>query len=154
MSRAVLKVVDENFEVHDAATPEETIKALQSALARAERTIRGLKADKKAARKNHNLRPQADSIWDEYKEKIGPNKRWKFSDDRVDAVIALLEAGYTREDFSLMLDGLERYPFDVYGTRRATGAPDSRKVDLEYICSKARRFDALAALGVQIRRQA
>lgn len=150
--RPALRLVDDAGEVHDAATPEEKIQALQGALARAERTIRGLKADKKAARKNHDLRPTADSIWDEYKQELGPNKKWRFSNDRVDAVIELLEAGYSREEFSLMITGLREFQYDVYGTRRRSGSPDSRKIDLDYICSKARRFEELVNLGVQIRR--
>lgn len=152
MGKPALRLIDGEGEVHEAASPDETIKALQSALARAERSIRQLKADKNAARKNHPLRADADSIWEEYKDRLGPKKRWKFSNDRVDAVIALLEAGYSRDEFSLMLTGLEGFQFDVYGTRRQTGAPDSRKIDLDYICSKARRFEELVNLGVQIRR--
>lgn len=152
MGKPALRLIDGDGEVHEAEGPDETIKALQSALARAERSIRQLKADKRAARKSHNLRPEADSIWDEYKETLVPKKRWKFSDDRVDAVLALLEAGYTREDFSLMIVGLKEFQFDVYGHRSKTGAESSWKIDLEYVCSKARRFDELARLGVQIRR--
>jgi hypothetical protein len=153
MAKPALRLIDGDGEVHEAEGPDETIKALQSALARAERSIRQLKADKAAARKKHPSRADADSVWDEYKQTLGPKKRWKFTDDRVDAVLSLLDAGYTREEFSLMITGLERFQFVVYGKRRQTGAPDSREIDLDYIGSKARRFEELVVLGLHIQRE-
>lgn len=156
MARAVLKVVDENFEVHDAATPEETIKALQSALARAERTIQGLKAKEALERKNYVRKGEVREIFDEWKTTLKEagliTGRQQLGNGRFDAIRDLIEAGYTREQFTLMIEGIVAAPYEVYGKRRATGSKDSLEVDIARVCEKERYFEQSASLGALARR--
>lgn len=147
-----LRVVDGNGELVDNASPEETIHALQAALTRAQRTIDALRADKTRERKQYAKRMIIEDAFDDHITKLvnaglKGKKRCKLSDDRFDAIKAMVEAGYTLEDFELVNTGIAEFQFVVYGKRRQHGPDDSRNVDIAWTCEKARRFEEAARLG-------
>ena len=150
-----LRVIDGNGEILDASSPEETIHALQAALTRAQRTIDGLRADKTRERRSYEQRAVIEDAFHDWQRKLVAaglkgKARCKLSDDRFDAMKALVDAGYTLEDFELVNTGIAACQFVVYGKRRSSGPADSRNVDLEYVCSKARRFEEAAQIGHQV----
>ena len=130
--------------------PGDELKALRASLARQEKLITALKADKARERKNYVRRATVEEIFEAWQQATGKT-RSRLTDDRFDAVRALLELKepYTLEQFQLMLAGLERFPFVVYGARRSSGSEESRKVDIAYVCEKGARFEELANLGAR-----
>jgi flavin-binding protein dodecin len=147
-----LRVVDTKGEVFECGSPEETIRALEAALTRAQKTIDALRADKAAERKSYMRRALIEDAFMDWREKLvvagqKGKARCKLSDDRFDAMKAMAEAGYTLEDFRLVNTGIAEFQFVVYGKRRATGPEADRQVDIAFACEKARRFEEAARLG-------
>lgn len=153
MSAAHLRLVDTTTgELVEQDDPVEENRALRAALTRAENVIKGLRLqldqERQKARKAHPI----DEAFEDWKAKLVAAgrkgmSRAKLSDDRVDAMARMFEAGYTLEDFKLVATGLAEFQFVVYGKRRQSGSDDARNVDVAYVCEKARRFEECARLG-------
>jgi hypothetical protein len=147
-----LRVIDgdgEVLELEDAATEN---KALRAALTRSENVIKGLKAQMAAERQKTRKVYPVDDAFKDWRDKLVDAgrkgmRRAKLSDDRIDAIGKMFEAGYTLEDFALVSTGISEFQFIVYGKRRQQGAEDARNVDIAYVCEKARRFEEAARLG-------
>ena len=157
MSRPALRLVDGNGEIVDDADPHETIRALESALTRAQRTIDALRADKTRQRMTYANRMVIEDAFHDWQTKLVAaghkgKARCKLSDDRFDAMKAMVEAGYTLEDFELVNTGIAEFPFVVYGKRRQSGSKDAVEVDIAWCCEKARRFEEAARLGAIVER--
>ncbi len=156
MTAPHLRLVDTTTgELIEHETPEEENRALRAALTRAERSNRALKAqlaaERQKARKSHPI----DDAFADWKAKLVAaglkgKARCKITDDRVDAMAKLFDAGYTLDDFKLANTGLAEFQFVVYGKRRQTGAEDARRVDLGWCCEKASRFEEAARLGAVV----
>ena len=147
-----LRVIDGNGEVLEPSGPEEQVRALEQALVRSQRTIDGLRnqlADKrKTARKTYPI----DETFEDWKAKLVAaglkgKAKCKLSNDRVDAINAMFEAGYTLADFKLVNTGLAACQYVVYGRRQQTGQAKDHKVDIGYVCEKAGRFEEAARIG-------
>lgn len=147
-----LRVVDGEGEVLEFASPEDENRALRAALVRAENSNTALKrqlADERAkARATHPI----DDAFEDWRTKLvnagfKGKARCKLSDDRVDAMRKMFEAGYTLADFLLVNTGIAALPYVVYGKRRQTGPKDSLQVDVAWCCEKARRFEEAAQFG-------
>lgn len=153
MAKPALRVLTGNGEVLEPADLESENRALRTALTRAENVIRGLRLDKAAERKRYANRALIEEVFSDWQAKTR-HQRSKLTDDRFDAIQALVEQGYTLEHFQLVNTALAAYPFERYGKRYATGAPADRKDDLEYTCSKGRRFELMANLGHELAKTA
>lgn len=149
---AHLRLVDSNGEIVEHESVEEENRALRSALTRAENVIKGLRAqlaqERQKARKAHPI----DDAYQDWKAKLiaagrKGMSRAKLSDDRVDAMARMFEAGYTLEDFKLANTGIAEFQFVVYGKRRQHGSDDARDLCIGKVCEKARRFEECARLG-------
>jgi hypothetical protein len=114
-------LIDGNGEVIDYEGPDDTIRALESALARLQRSHDALVRDKHAERKQHPDRALIEDVFQDWQERTG-RKRSKLTDDRFDAIKCLVEKGYTRRHFELVNLALAAYPFERYGQRYADGA--------------------------------
>lgn len=151
-ARPALRVIDGNGELVETDDPQETIRALESALTRAERSNRALKAQLAAERqKARNTHPIDDAFHD-WRDKLVEAgrkgmKKAKLSPDRIDAMGEMFEAGYTLEDFRLVGSGIAACQFVVYGRRQQHGPEKDRKLDIGWVCEKAARFEEAARLG-------
>jgi flavin-binding protein dodecin len=63
-----LRVIDGHGEVFEPGSPEETIRALEAALTRAQRTIDALRADKAAERKGYIRRALIEDAFADWQE--------------------------------------------------------------------------------------
>jgi hypothetical protein len=152
-----LRVVDGKGEVFECGSPEETIRALEAALTRAQRTIDALRADKAAERKNYMRRAVIEEAFADWQDKLVKagqkgKARCKLGDARFDAMKAIAEAGYTLEDFRLANTGIAEFQYVVYGKRRQQGTEADRQVDIGYACEKEGRFEEAARLGAIVER--
>lgn len=153
-----LRVIDGNGEVLEASSPEETIHALEAALTRAQKTIDGLKAqlvDTRAkARRTHPI-DEAFTDWQAKLVQAGMKgkARCKLSDDRIDGINSMFEAGYTLNEFRLVNTGIAAARYVVYGKRRDRGSRNDLEVDIAYVCEKARRFEEAARIGYAVTQQ-
>ena len=150
-----LRIIDGDGEVLDLSSPEETIHALQAALTRAQRTIDGLRADKTRERRSYEQRAVIEDAFHDWQTKLVAaglkgKARCKLSDDRFDAMKAMVEAGYTLEEFELVNTGIAEFRYVVYGKRRQHGPDDALNVDIAWACEKARRFEEAARLGAVV----
>lgn len=152
MSPAHLKLVDlDTGEVLDdeigIGVLKDRIASLEEALALAERDLRAkrrriseLERDKRAEREHYERRDEVASIFAEWAEVCG-KRRAKLSDDRFDAIRALLDVTkpkpYTREHFTLAIQGAAYDPFIV---RRKNGSA-KRFDDIALICKGASQFE-------------
>jgi hypothetical protein len=132
--------------------PVEENRALRSALTRAENVIKGLRAQLAAERQKTRRTYPIDDAFEDWKAKIVAAgrqgmKRAKLSDDRIDSMGKMFEAGYTLEDFRLASTGIAEFQFVVYGKRRQHGSDDARDLCIGKVCEKARRFEEAARLG-------
>jgi hypothetical protein len=154
-----LRVVDQDGEVFefDHADPVEENKALRAALVRAENSNRALKAllaeQRQQARRTHPI----DEAFEDHKAKLVAaglrgKARCRLTDDRVDAMARMFDAGYTLADFGLVSSGVAACRFVVYGTRCQHGPLKDERTDLAYVCEKARRFEEAARLGALVER--
>src|SRR5690349_9746641 len=152
MKSSHLRVIDGAGE-DVSANAEAVIPALHAALARADKTIQGLKAQLVDKRANAPRKKEIEEVFEEWKWAL---KRPKLllTDDRFDAIEKYLDKGVTREHFTLMIEALVAYPYVVYGKRRPHGSPDSVETDIGYVLEKGRRFEELVNLGYQLRKQA
>lgn len=147
-----LRVLDGDGEILEIDDPATENRALRAALTRAENVIKGLKSDKAHERKQYADRGLIEDAFNDWKTKLVAaghkgKARCKLSDDRFDAIKAMIEAGYTLADFELVNTGIAEFQFVVYGKRRQQGSEDAREVDIAYVCDKARRFEEAARLG-------
>jgi hypothetical protein len=147
-----LRLIDGNGELVETVDQTETIKALEASLTRAENVIKGLRsaltAERQTMRKTHPI----DEAFEDWKAKLVAAgrkgmKRAKLSDDRVDSMGKMFEAGYTLEDFRLVSTGISEFQFVVFGKRRQHGSDDARDLCIGKVCEKARRFEECARLG-------
>ena len=150
-----LRVIDGDGEVIEDTSVEEENTALRAALTRAENTIKGLRASLAAERQKARRTHPIDEAFHDWRDKIVAAgrrgmARAKLSDDRVDAMAKMFDAGYTLEDFALVSTGLSEFQFVVYGKRRQHGPDDARNIDIAYACEKARRFEEAARLGALV----
>lgn len=158
MSRAHLRVVDTNGEIHDLeefSDPVEENKALRAALTRQENVIKALRADKAAERRNYVQRALIEDAFEDWRRKMVAagmrgKARCKLSDDRFDAMKGMAEAGYSLADFELVNEGLAACRFVSYGKRSDRGQPSDVQVDIAYVCEKARRFEEAAQIGYRV----
>lgn len=150
-----LRALDGDGEVVEFATAEEENEALRSALTRAEKIIRNLRAElvdnRAKARKKYPI-DLAFTDWQDAMVAAGfkGKARCKLSNDRIDAMAAMFDAGYTLEDFKLAISGMAANPYVIYGKRRAQGNTGDVEVDLGYLCTQARRFEEACRLGFVI----
>lgn len=156
-AKAHLRVVGADGEVFETASPEETIRALEAALTRAQKTIDGLKLqldDKRAkARKTHPV----DEAFEDWKAKLVAagmkgKAKCKLSPDRIDRIAAMFDAGYTLEHFLLVNSGIAACPFVKYGKRVQQGAEGDREICIGYVCKEGRRFEEAARIGAMVER--
>lgn len=154
-AKAHLRVVDKDGEIFETSSPEETIRALEAALTRAQRTIDGLKLqldDQRAkARKTHPI----DEAFEDWKAKLVAagmkgKAKCKLSPDRIDRMAAMFDAGYTLENFQQVNAGIAAFPFVKYGKRMAQGAETDREICIAYVCKEGRRFEEAARLGYMV----
>lgn len=148
-----LRVIDDNGEVVQNDDPTEQIRALESALVRAERVITGLRAKSASERVNYARRDVIEAIFGDWQAKTN-HKRSKLTDDRFDAIKGFVEKDYTRADFDLVVCALAAYPYERYGKRFGEGKKEERKDDIGWVCEKARRFEMLANLGHELKKAA
>jgi uncharacterized phage protein (TIGR02220 family) len=148
-----LRVIDDNGEVVESDDPHEQVQALKSALVRAERVITGLRLKSAEERKNYGRRGDVETVFAYWQHKLG-KKKSKLTDDRFDAIKALLEKEYKLEHFFLVVDALAAYPYERYGKRYADGKKHEVKIDVGWACEKGRRFEELAVLGHELKRAA
>jgi hypothetical protein len=150
--RAHLRVVGADGEVFESSSPEETIRALEAALTRAQKTIDGLKMqleDRRAkARKTHPI----DEAYEDWKRKLVAagmkgKGQCKLSPDRIERMAAMFDAGYTLEHFLLVNTGIAAFPFVKYGKRQEHGPEGDREICIGYVCKEAKRFEEAARLG-------
>lgn len=150
-----LRVVDGDGNVTEFASVEEENEGLRAALSRAEKIIRNLRAElqdnRAKARKAHPI-DLAFTDWQDAMVAAGfkGKARCKLSNDRIDAMAGMFEAGYTLEDFKLAILGMAGNPYVIYGKRRDRGNAGDVEVDLGYVCAHARRFEEAARLGFVI----
>jgi hypothetical protein len=147
-----LRLIDGNGQLVEEADQTETIKALEASLTRAENVIKGLRNALAEERQKTRKQYPLDEAFEDHKAKLVAaglkgKKRCKLTDDRIDAMGKLFAAGYTLEDFRLANTGLAEFRYVVFGKRRQSGADDALQVDLEFVCSKARRFEEVVRLG-------
>lgn len=152
-----LRVIDGDGEIIENASTEEENKALRAALTRSENVIRALRADKAAERKRYANRAVIEDAFSDWQSKLvnagfKGKARCKLSDDRFDAMKAIVEAGYTLEDFRLANTGIATCPYVVYGKRRQQGGKADMNVDIAFVCEKARRFEEAAQIGALVER--
>jgi hypothetical protein len=149
-----LRVVDTNGEIVelDHEDPAETIRALEAALTRAQRTINGLElrlADQRAKlRKAHPI----DPAFHDWRDKLVATGRKgmvraRLSPDRIASMGALFEAGYTLEDFELANTGIAACQYVRYGKRCESGPEKDHRVCIGWVCKEAVRFEEAARLG-------
>jgi hypothetical protein len=150
VARPNLRVIDGAGE-DVSADPAAVISALHAALARADKTIQGLKAQLVDKRANAPRKKEIEEIFEEWKWAL-KKPRLLLTDDRFDAIEKYLDKGCTREHFTLMIEALVAYPHVVYGKRRSHGSADSVETDIGYVLEKGRRFEELVNLGHQARR--
>jgi hypothetical protein len=147
-----LRIVDGNGEVLEPSGPEEQVRALEQALVRSQRTIDGLRNQLADKRKQAKATYPIDEAFEDWKTKLVEaglkgKARCKLSDDRVDAINAMFEAGYSLTDFKLVNTGIAACQYVVYGRRQQRGDARDQQVDISYVCEKARRFEEAARLG-------
>jgi hypothetical protein len=153
--RPALRVIDCDGELVDFTTAEEENKALRSALTRLQNAYNALARDKAAERKRYVSDSFLEDAFEDWKAKLVAaghkgKARCKLSDDRIDAMRGMAEAGYTLEDFRLVNTGIAACPYVVYGRRQQRGAERDVQVDIAWCCEKARRFEEAAKIGYQV----
>lgn len=151
-ARPALRVLDGDGQVHEITTAEDENQALRSALTRAENVIRGLKAQLAAERQKARRTHPIDDAFEDWQTKLVAaghkgKARCKLSDDRIDGINSMFEAGYTLADFELVNTGIAAAQYVVYGKRRDRGSRNDLEVDIAYVCEKARRFEEAARIG-------
>jgi hypothetical protein len=127
-------------------------RALRSALTRLQNAYNALVADKAAERKAYAARADVEDIFEDWKRKMvaagfRSKARCKLSDNRFDAIKAMLEAGYTLEHFLLANSGVAAMPYVLYGKRVPAGAEKDLQLEIAYICKEAHRFEEAANIG-------
>jgi hypothetical protein len=151
-ARAHLRVVGQDGEVFETSTPEETIRALEAALARAQKTIDGLRGALREERRKVRTNYRVDEVFEDWRAKVVAagfkgKSRCKLSDDRVDAMAKMFDAGHPFDVFLLVNTGIAEFPYVRYGKRQQSGSQEDVQVDIAYVCEKARRFEEAARLG-------
>jgi hypothetical protein len=162
-ARPALRVIDGNGElidlidVADHGDPTAENKALRSALTRLDNAYKALVANKAAERQKYVYRSVINDAFEDWRDKLVAagmkgKAKCKLTDDRFDAMKAMVEAGYTLGDFMNVNTGIAACRFVVYGKRRQSGPDDSLQVDIGYVCEKARRFEEAARLGAIVKK--
>lgn len=154
-ARGHLRVLDGDGEAFEFATPEEENEGLRAALSRSEKVIRNLRAELQDNRAKARKKYPIDLAWTDWVDAmVGAGfkgkAKCKLSNDRIDAMAGIFEAGYTLADFKLANLGLAANPYVIYGKRRPNGNADDVEVDLTYLCKEAKRFEEAARLGFVI----
>jgi hypothetical protein len=117
--------------------------------------IRNLRAELQDNRAKARKKYPIDLAWTDWQDAmVGAGfkgkAKCKLSNDRIDAMAGIFEAGYTLADFKLAILGLAANPYVIYGKRRPNGNADDVEVDLTYVCKEAKRFEEAARLGFVI----
>jgi hypothetical protein len=118
------------------------------------REVKRVLADKARERREYMNRAVIIDVFDEWRQATG-HEGSKLTNDRFDGIRRMLEAEYTRENFTEMIAGLAAFPFQRYSARFAEKVPNSeRRDDVAFACKTGERFEKLAVLGRQARKAA
>jgi hypothetical protein len=158
-ARPALRVIDGNGEVVETTSVEQENIALRTALTRAENVIKGLRGQLADERKKARQTYPIDAVFTDWQAKLVAaglkgKAQCKLSNDRVDAIRKMFEAGYTFGDFELVNTGLAACQFVRYGKRYERGAEADRDVDLVTVCKLAKRFEEAARIGAVVKKAA
>jgi hypothetical protein len=150
-----LRVLDGDGNVTEFASVEEENEGLRSALSRAEKVIRNLRAELQDNRAKARKKFPIDLVFTDWQDAmVGAGfkgkAQCKLSNDRIDSMASIFEAGYTLADFKLAIVGMGANPYVIYGKRRANGTRDDVDVDLTTVCKEAKRFEEACRLGFVI----
>jgi hypothetical protein len=114
-ARGHLRVLDGDGNVTEFASVEEENEGLRAALSRAEKVIRNLRAELQDNRAKARKKYPIDLAWTDWQDAmVGAGfkgkAKCKLSNDRIDAMAGIFEAGYTLADFKLAILGLAANP--------------------------------------------